>query len=86
MDMPEPASRFEDDADFDDNPEWTAEDFATARPASEVLPPDIVAQLARADSGEDVTFALDEDVIAKFRATGSGWQARINAVLRAAEI
>lgn len=23
----------------DDNPEWTADDFAAARPASEVLPP-----------------------------------------------
>lgn len=30
-----------------DNPEWTEEDFARARPISEVLPPHIVAQLVR---------------------------------------
>ncbi|MCU6453677.1 BrnA antitoxin family protein [Sphingomonas sp. A2-49] len=81
MDKPGPAARFEDDPDFDDNPEWTAEDFAKARPASEVLPPHIAAQLTR---GDDV--ALDPDVIAKFRATGPGWQARINAALRAAQV
>ena len=27
----------------DDNPEWTEEDFARARPASKVLPPEVVA-------------------------------------------
>ncbi|MFM9976721.1 MAG: hypothetical protein ACKVOP_01570 [Sphingomonadaceae bacterium] len=33
--------------DWDDNPEWTEEDFAKARPMSEVLPPEIVRQLVR---------------------------------------
>lgn len=33
--------------DWDDNPEWTEEDFARARPASEVHPPHIVRQLVR---------------------------------------
>lgn len=40
----------------------------------------------RALTKEQVTLRLDQDVIAKFRATGPGWQSRINAALRAAAI
>jgi uncharacterized protein (DUF4415 family) len=29
---------------------------------------------------------IDQDILAKFRATGSGWQDRINDALRAASI
>jgi uncharacterized protein (DUF4415 family) len=29
-----------------------------------------------------VSIRLDQDVIAKFKATGPGWQSRINEVLR----
>jgi uncharacterized protein (DUF4415 family) len=32
------------------------------------------------------TIRLDADVIEKFRATGPGWQSRINAVLKAAKV
>jgi uncharacterized protein (DUF4415 family) len=32
------------------------------------------------------TIRLDADVIEKFRATGPGWQSRINAVLKAAKL
>jgi hypothetical protein len=35
----------------DDNPEWTAEDFARARPAHELLPADAVAALVRKGTG-----------------------------------
>ena len=35
---------------------------------------------------QQVTLRLDPDVLAKFRATGRGWQARINAVLKAASV
>lgn len=35
---------------------------------------------------QQVTLRLDPDVLAKFRATGPGWQARINAALRAAQV
>jgi uncharacterized protein (DUF4415 family) len=31
------------------------------------------------------TIRLDADVLEKFRATGPGWQSRINAVLKAAK-
>lgn len=35
---------------------------------------------------EQVALRLDKDVLAKFRATGPGWQTRINEVLRAAKL
>lgn len=35
---------------------------------------------------QQVTLRLDPDVLAKFRATGRGWQGRINAVLKAAAV
>lgn len=35
---------------------------------------------------EQVTLRLDVDVLAKFRATGPGWQTRVNAALRDANI
>lgn len=31
----------------DDNPEWTAEDFARARPAAEMLPPEVLAAFGK---------------------------------------
>ncbi|AXJ94723.1 MULTISPECIES: BrnA antitoxin family protein [unclassified Sphingomonas] len=79
------------DAIFDDdNPEWTKEDFARARPLSDF--PELAAAFAkvrgpqRAPTKQQVTLRLDPDVVAKFRATGKGWHARINAALRAAEV
>lgn len=35
---------------------------------------------------EQVALRIDKDVLAKFRATGPGWQTRINAILRAAKV
>lgn len=78
--------------DWDDNPEWTEEDFAAARPASEVHPPHITALLVRrrgpqkAPTKTSVTLRLDPDVLAKFKATGRGWQSRMNEALRRAQI
>ena len=40
----------------------------------------------RLPTKQQVTLRLDQDVIARFRATGPGWQSRINAALRAAEV
>jgi uncharacterized protein (DUF4415 family) len=37
-----------------------------------------------ANPKQQVTLRLDPDVLEKFRATGKGWQSRINAELRKA--
>ena len=72
-----------------ENPEWTAADFARARPAAEVVP-EIVAAYRRYRGPQKrptkklVSLRLDPDVIERFRASGRGWQARINATLRKA--
>lgn len=81
---------------YDDNPEWTDEDFARARPASEVHPAHVVAALTKRPRGrpvgslssnkEQVTLRLDRDVLERFRATGAGWQSRINEALRQVEV
>jgi uncharacterized protein (DUF4415 family) len=63
-----------------DNPEWTAEDLARARPVSEVLPELFSARTAQAllkPRGRPpaarvkkcITIRLDPDVLAAFRAT-----------------
>lgn len=78
----------------EDNPEWTEEDFARARPASE-LPPGMLAAFPRtkARGGRppgsnklSVSLRLDADVLEKFRATGPGWQTRINEALKRARV
>ena len=82
----------EDWDEVSDNPEWTAEDFANARPFAEVFPE--LAESIRRSRGrppvaqpkQQVSLRLDPDVIEKFRATGKGWQARINEVLKAAKV
>lgn len=70
-----------------DNPEWTAADFAKARPASE-LPDHIRAAFPRtrgpqkASTKVPVSIRLSPEVIAHFKAGGRGWQSRINEALR----
>jgi uncharacterized protein (DUF4415 family) len=77
---------------FDDNPEWTAADFAAARPAGEVLPPAATAALVhkvgrpRGSNKEQVTLRIDRDVLDRFRAGGAGWQSRMNEALRKAAV
>jgi len=72
-----------------ESPEWTAADFARARPAAEVIP-EVVAAYRRYRGPQKrptkklVSLRLDPDVIERFRASGRGWQARINATLRKA--
>jgi len=78
-------------ADLDDA-DATDEDIAQARPFSQALP-DIAKRIARARGRpkvehpkQVVSIRLDPDVIAKFKATGTGWQARINDVLKRAKV
>jgi uncharacterized protein (DUF4415 family) len=71
-----------------DNPEWTEADFAKARPAAEVLPPEFMAAWKRTrgkqktPTKEQVTLRLSPEVVSRFRATGKGWQARIDEALK----
>lgn len=75
----------------DENPEWTTADFNRARPASEVFGTDAAAAFVRprgrpAKAPEarkrQVTLRLSPDVLKAARATGSGWQTRVDTVLR----
>jgi uncharacterized protein (DUF4415 family) len=78
----------------DDNPEWTEEDLAAARPASELLLELIgekaTQDLMRRGRGRpqkpvkkiNQTLRLDADVVEAYRQEGKGWQTRINEVLR----
>ena len=72
------------------NPEWTEADFARARPAAEALPSEVMAAFKkkagrpRAEVAKvPVSLRLDPDILAAFKATGAGWQTRINDALRA---
>ena len=79
---------------FDDNPEWTEDDFARARPASEVIGKKAAALLVRKPgrpvgskkphAKQQVALRLDPEVIERFKAAGPGWQTRMNDALRAA--
>ncbi len=76
----------------DENPEWTDEKFARARPASEVLPELFGAQVAKtmlkprgkqvAPTKRAVTVRYSPDVLDAFKATGAGWQTRMDAALK----
>ncbi|PVE07735.1 hypothetical protein B472_07610 [Limnohabitans sp. Rim28] len=76
-----------------DNPAWTVEDLAKARPAGEVLgqlfSPERTQSLLtpRGRPKAEITkvrvgMRLSPEVIAHFKASGDGWQTRIDAALR----
>lgn len=71
----------------DDNPEWTEADFARAKPLDEF--PAYIRDVfvkrpgrPRGSTKEQVSLRIDRDVLERFRATGPGWQTRINEALR----
>jgi uncharacterized protein (DUF4415 family) len=69
--------------DPDDAPELTKEWFETA----DYYEGDKLVRRGRPPSDapkEAISLRLDPDVVAHYRATGPGWQSRINAVLRKA--
>ena len=75
----------------DDNPEWTKEDFARARPASEVIGRKAADALVRprgrpaldpSQRKQAVSIRLSADVLAALRSTGPGWQSRVDQMLR----
>ncbi len=78
--------------DEDDSPPYSDEDFAQAVfvSAREVLPAAFWKALEEGRVGrpksltpkKPVTIRLDSDLLAAFKATGAGWQTRINDLLR----
>lgn len=71
-----------------DNPELTEADFLAMRSAAEVAPALEKARRVRGPqksaTKRSVSIRLDQDVLEKFKATGPGWQTRINEALRRA--
>ena len=76
------------------NPEWTEEDVASAKPAKDVLP-ELFGKAAAKEmlkprrgrppaevTKEPVSLRIDPDVLAEFRASGPGWQTKINDALK----
>lgn len=77
--------------DDDDVPILTAADFANARPAREVFSDAAIEDLKRRrgrpalpDKKVQVSIRIDPSVLMAFKATGAGWQKRVNAALREA--
>jgi uncharacterized protein (DUF4415 family) len=70
--------------DPDDAPELDDDwfDRAEMRIGDKVIRPGRPAGSAK----QAVSIRLDKDVLEKFRATGPGWQSRINAVLKRARV
>jgi len=68
-----------------ENPEWTDDMVANAKRLDD-LPATLQAKLRGRPVAENpkvsVTLRLDPDVIAFFKASGAGWQTRINTALR----
>lgn len=79
----------------DDNPEWTDADFARARPIADF--PALAAAFPNGSKARGrpkgsktsekslVSLRIDNAILDRFRASGPGWQSRINEVLRAAK-
>ena len=75
--------------DWDDveRPEWTAEDFAQAKPFAEVFP-ELAASIRRgrgpnkAPTKKLVSLRLSQQVLDAYKAKGPGWQSRIDEDLR----
>jgi uncharacterized protein (DUF4415 family) len=75
-----------------DNPEWTAADFAGARPVSERHGAEFARSLVRpkdrpatipGERKQAVSIRIDREVLDRFRAGGPGWQTRMNDALAA---
>ncbi len=67
--------------------ELTAVDMKRFRPATEVLPSALLAKLnvrgpQKAPTKERITIRLSPEVVQRFRATGDGWQTRVDAALK----
>ena len=69
--------------------ELTAADLRRFKPAAEVLPAELLKVMGvrprgpqKAPTKQATTIRLSPDVMAAFKATGTGWQTRIDAALK----
>lgn len=84
---PDPGYTQADWDEVSDNPELTDAEIAELRPASEV--PEVAALLPKrgrgrpkvADAKVNLTMRIDPALLAGYRATGDGWQVRMQAAL-----
>lgn len=73
----------------DDNTEWTAEEIASATPFS-TLPESLRNKLSalkkrgqqKAPTKVPTTIRFDADVLVELKASGKGWQTRVNEAVR----
>jgi uncharacterized protein (DUF4415 family) len=80
-----------EDWDAVDSPPATKSQMAKARPFSEAFP-ELAEKMRKNLGGRPplerpklaVSIRLDQDVVEKFKASGPGWQSRINEVLKKA--
>lgn len=82
--MPKPRPLIDDSGEVR---ELTAADLDKFLPAREALPASLQRKLGvrgpqRAPTKERITIRLSQDVVQRFRATGAGWQTRLDAALR----
>lgn len=76
-----------DMAEVSDNPEWTKDEFARAKPFAEAFP-DLAASLAsgveivRVQGSSRLSVLLSDDVAAYYGSFGDEAEARLNADLR----
>lgn len=70
-----------------DNPEWTKTDFARAKPLQELHSPKVLSAFKQFRGPQKtprkvpVSIRLSPEVVRYFKASGRGWQARIDAAL-----
>jgi uncharacterized protein (DUF4415 family) len=78
--------------EFDENPEWTDEVFARARPAREVIPllfseksaADILKKPGRPkleNPKKELKLRVDPALIAAYKTLGKGWRTRMHEAL-----
>jgi uncharacterized protein (DUF4415 family) len=79
----------QEDWDAVDSPELTDEELASMRPFAEVFP-EWAAEIKRGRGPQKAarkvltSLRLDSETLAAFRATGPGWQKRIDEILKEA--
>lgn len=77
----------EDWDEVSDNPELTEAELAKGKPFNEAFP-ELAASIKRTrgkqktPTKELVSLRVDRETLAAYRATGPGWQSRINKALR----